>query len=84
MLEDILKKEESALDALDRKSCGVLLAQLYGILGHSGEVSKNTKLAKSSFSKASEEWAKLKAAHGGDEVIEQGLNWTKDRLAKIP
>jgi serine/threonine protein kinase len=82
-LEGVLKKDDAALDVLDRKTCGVLLAQLYGILGHSGEVSKNTKLAKSSFSRASDEWKKLKAAHGSDDIIEQGLTWTTDRLAKI-
>jgi tetratricopeptide (TPR) repeat protein len=82
-LEAVITKDGATLDELDRKFCGVLLAQLYGILGHSGEVTKNSKLAKASFAKASEEWQKLKAAHGGDEVIEQGLTWTKDRLAKL-
>lgn len=75
--------DEAALDVLDRKSCGVLLAQLYGVLGHSGEALKNSKLAKESFSKATAQWEKVKANHGDDEVIEQGLTWTKDRLAKL-
>ena len=76
-------KNEAALDVLDRKVCGVLMAQLYGILGHSGEVAKNSKLAKASFGKATAQWEKVKLQHGGDEVIEAGLNWTKDRLAKL-
>jgi tetratricopeptide (TPR) repeat protein len=82
-LEAILKKDDKTLDALDRKACGVLLAQLYGVLGHTGEVAHDTKLAKSSFTKASDQWEMLKAAHGDDEVIHQGLTWSKDRLAKL-
>jgi tetratricopeptide (TPR) repeat protein len=82
-LEGILKKNDTQLDALDRKACGVLLAQLYGVLGHTGEVAHDAKLAKASFTKASTQWEKLKATHGDDEVIQQGLSWSKDRLAKL-
>jgi eukaryotic-like serine/threonine-protein kinase len=82
-LESLIKKNENSLDELDRKSCGVLVAQLYGILGHSGEISKNSQLAKTSFIKASEQWEALKARHGEDEVISQGLVWTKGRLQKF-
>ncbi len=81
-LEATLKKE-AAMDALDRKDCGVLMAQLYGTLGRSGELSKNNKLAKNSYAKAAEQWEKLKAMHGTDETIQQGLAWTKDRLRKL-
>jgi hypothetical protein len=82
-LEALMAKNDSSLDELDRKSCGVLLAQLYGILGHSGEVAKDSKLAKSSFAKASEHWEALKVRHGHDEIIDAGLNWSKERLGKI-
>ena len=82
-LEALLQRPDVVLDELDRKSCGVLLAQLYGILGHSGEVAKDSKLAKASFAKATSQWEALQAQHGTDEVIEAGLNWTKERLGKI-
>ncbi len=82
-LEALLKKDDAALDAMDRKACGILLAQIYGILGHSGEAMKNSALAKTSFSKASDQWEKLQTQHGEDEVIKQGLAWTKDRLSKL-
>lgn len=82
-LETLLQRNDIALDEMDRKSCGVLLAQLYGILGHSGEVAKDAKLAKASFAKASSQWESLQAKHGTDEVIEAGLNWTKERLDKF-
>ncbi len=76
-------KDEAALDALDRKAGGVLLAQLYVILGRSGDAAKNSKLAKASFDKATAQWEKVKSQHGDDDVIEAGLNWTRDRLAKL-
>jgi hypothetical protein len=82
-LDALLHRNDVVLDELDRKSCGVLLAQLYGILGHSGEVAKDTKLAKSSFAKATSQWEALQAQHGNDETIEAGLNWTKERLGKF-
>jgi tetratricopeptide (TPR) repeat protein len=82
-LEAVLKKDDRTLDPLDRKAVGVLLAQLYGVLGHSGEVAHDAKLAKASFTKASKQWEELKATNGEDEVIQQGLSWSKDRLTKI-
>ncbi|MFZ4765996.1 MAG: protein kinase domain-containing protein, partial [Roseimicrobium sp.] len=82
-LESLLQGHSTSLDELDRKSCGVLLAQLYGILGHSGESAKDAKLAKASFSKANELWVQLKQKHDRDEVIEAGLNWSSERLSKL-
>jgi eukaryotic-like serine/threonine-protein kinase len=82
-LEALLQRNDVVLDELDRKSCGVLLAQLYGILGHSGEVAKDAKLAKSSFAKASSQWEAVQAKHGTDDVIEAGLSWSRERLGKF-
>lgn len=82
-LSGLLKDGGPRLDEMDRKSCGVLLAQLYGILGHSGEVAKDSKLAKAYFTKASEQWSALQTRHGTDETIEAGLTWSKERLGKL-
>jgi serine/threonine protein kinase len=82
-LEGMLGERESALDELDRKTCGVLLAQLYGILGHAGETAKDKVLARSSYGKASAQWQSLEAKHGKDEVIDQGLEWTAARLKSL-
>lgn len=82
-LEALVQNGSAGLDELDRKSCGVLLAQLYGVLGHSGEAAKDSKLAKASFSKASEQWTELKQKHGKDDVIEAGLTWSAERLGKL-
>ena len=82
-LEALLLKDDTSLDVMDRKASGILLAQIYGIIGHSGEAMKNSALAKANFTKASDQWEKLKAQHGEDEIIQQGLAWTKDRLSKL-
>ncbi len=82
-LEAIVQKDDQSLDELDRKSCGVLLAQLYGILGQTGVVAKDTKLAKASFTKASQYWEVLKTRHGGDDIINAGLTWSRERLDSI-
>lgn len=76
-------KNEAALDVLDRKDCGILLAQLYGIQGYAGEVTKNNKLARASFGKAAAQWEKIRSQHGSDDLVNAGISWTKDRLAKL-
>jgi serine/threonine protein kinase len=83
MLENLMKSDEAKMDDLDKRACGIQLAQSYGVQGHLAEISRDTKLAKSSFSQASVLWEKLKSVHGEDEVIDQGISWTKDRLAKM-
>jgi hypothetical protein len=82
-LDAMITANDRTLDELDRKSFGVGLAKLYGVLGHIGETAHDTKLARSSFSKASELWEKLKATCGQDATIEQGLSFSKTRLAKL-
>ena len=82
-LENLMQSNGATLDELDRKSCGVLLAQLYGLLGQTSEAVRDSKLAKTSFATANVQWEKLKATYGDDEIIQQGLIWTKNRLAKL-
>ena len=82
-MEAMMAANDRTLDDLDRKAYGVRLATLYGVLGHIGEVSHDNKLARTSFSKASEIWEKLKVTCGEDAVILQGLNFSKNRLAKL-
>lgn len=83
MLEELIKARETTLDELDRKACGVLLAQVYGVLGYTSEIARDSKLAKSSFTQASAQWEKLKATYGEDGVISQGISWSNDRLKKF-
>ena len=82
-LEELIKTSEAALDELDRRACGVLLAQVYGVLGYTSEIARDSKLAKSSFTQASAQWEKLKETYGEDGVISQGISWSKDRLKKF-
>ncbi len=83
MMEELVKQDDARMDDLDRRACGIQLAQGYGVIGHLAEISHDTKMAKASFGQAAALWSKLKEAHGNDEVIEQGISWTSDRLAKI-
>jgi len=82
-VETLMQKDGSALDEMDRKSCGVLLAQLYTVLGHNGETAKDNALAKASFAKAAEQWQSLKARHADDRIISQGLASAQGRLKKF-
>lgn len=82
-LQNLMQGNSTTLDELDRKSCGVLLAQLYGLLGQTSETVHDNKLAKTSFSKAYEQWQTLMAVHDDDEIIKDGLKWTKNRLEKL-
>ena len=83
ILEDVINSDDAVMDKLERKSCGVLLAQLYGVLGYTSDIAKETKLAKTSFAQAAEQWQKLKDTFGSDDVIAQGISWSEDRLKKF-
>lgn len=82
-LEKLLEDHPVARATPEHKRWEIELARLYGVLGHSSESANEKALAKSSFTNAAERWEKLAAANAGDETIQQGLNWTKNRLAKL-
>ena len=56
---------------------------MYGILGHTSQALAKRADAKVAFSNAAQRWEKLAALTPGDEEIQQGLTWAKDRLAKL-
>jgi len=78
-----VQSKAGELDELGRKSCGVLLAQLYGVLGSSAEAARDSALARKSFAQAAAQWTTLKEKHADDKVITQGLAWTQGRLKKF-
>ena len=82
-LEALVGTETPAKLTPERKAWEVELAQLYGILGHSSETANQKDLAKTSFTSATARGEKLAAANAGDETIQQGLTWSKNRLAKL-
>lgn len=82
-LEKLLAASPEAKLTPERKTWEMQLAQLYCVLGHSSESANQKELARTSFTTAARHWEKLAAANAGDEAIQQGLNWTKNRLQKL-
>jgi tetratricopeptide (TPR) repeat protein len=82
-MEALLAKDPQAAMSPERRQWEVQLAQMYGVLGHTSQsVGKKTE-AKDAFTKASVRWERLAAIMPGDEAIQQGQTWTKERLAKL-
>lgn len=82
-LESLLAKRQGAKLTPERLNWEIQLAQMYGVLGHTSQSAKNSDLAKSSFASATAKWEQLAAAVPEDEVVKQGLLWSKDRLQKL-
>lgn len=82
-LEALVAKTPNAKLTPQRLTWEIQLAQMYGVLGHTSQTVKNTALAKSSFTSATAKWEMLAAAVPEDEVVKQGLLWSKDRLQKL-
>jgi hypothetical protein len=82
-MEELLAKDQQTVASPERRQWEIQLAQMYGVLGHTSQsLSKKTE-AKEAFSKAALRWEKLSAVSPGEEVIQQGLSWAKDRLSKL-
>lgn len=82
-MEELLAREPEARMTAERKEQETQLAQMYGVLGHTQQSLKKSAEAKAAFGLAVQRWEKLAALVPGDDVILQGLNWAKDRLAKL-
>lgn len=67
----------------ERRTTEIQLAQMYGVLGHTHQSLKQTAEARAAFTTALERWQKLAALVPGDETIQQGQTWTRERLAKL-
>ncbi len=82
-LEALLAKHKGGKLTPQRLSWEIQLAQMYGVLGHTSQSAKQDDLAKTSFASATAKWQELASAVPEDEVVKQGLLWSKDRLAKL-
>lgn len=82
-LEALLSKEPDARLTPERKSQEIQLAQMYGVLGHTNQSLSKKDDARNAFSFAVKRWEKLAALVPGDDSIQQGLTWAKDRLTKL-
>ena len=69
--------------APQEKEWRVGLAHLYGVLGQAAQAANQDTEAKEAFAAASVQWEKLAAITQDDPVIQQGMAWIKDRLAKL-
>ncbi len=82
-METLLAKDPQAAMTPERKQWQIELAKMYGVLGHTCQAMTKKADAKTAFTQAAQLWEKLAAVTPGDEVIQQGITWTKDRLAKL-
>ena len=82
-MEGLLGKDPQAAMSPERRQWEVQLAQMYGVLGHTSQAAGKKTEAKAAFTQASQHWERLAALMPGDEVIQQGQSWTKERLAKL-
>lgn len=82
-MEELLTKEGDVSLTPERKAHEIQLAQMYGVLGHTSENLKKRDEARNAFGFAVKRWEKLAAMVPGDDTIQQGLTWAKDRLAKL-
>lgn len=82
-MEALLAKDQQAATSPERRQWEIQLAQMYGVLGHTSQSLSRKAEAKDAFTKAAQKWEQLSAISPGDEVIQQGLNWSKDRLSKL-
>jgi tetratricopeptide (TPR) repeat protein len=83
-LEALIKEQpETARLTPERRMWASQLAQLYGSLGHTSEKAGKKDDARAAFSNAVAIWEKLSAAIADDEAIQNGLTWSKGRLAKL-
>jgi tetratricopeptide (TPR) repeat protein len=82
-MDALLAKDPQAAMSPERRQWEIQLAQMSGVLGHTNQSAGKKTEAKDAFIKASQLWDKLAAIMPGDEVIQQGQTWSKERLAKL-
>lgn len=82
-MEELLARDSAARLTPERKEQEIQLAHMQGVLGHTLQSLKKPAEAKTAFTSAVTRWEKLSALIPGDEVIQQGHAWAKDRLAKL-
>jgi tetratricopeptide (TPR) repeat protein len=80
---ELLAGEDGAHLTHERRAAEIQLAQMYGVLGHTRQSLKQTTEARAAFTTALERWQNLAALVPGDETLQQGLAWTRERLAKL-
>ena len=81
-LEKLLAALPEAMTA-ERKEWEIQLALAYGIHGQLSEGAKQKETARKSFATAEKLWTRLAEVDANNEVIKRGIDWTRNRLAKL-
>jgi tetratricopeptide (TPR) repeat protein len=82
-MEALLAKDPKAAMSPERRQWEIQLAQMYGVLGHTSQSLGKKTEAREAFVKGGKHWERLAGIMPGDEVVQQGQSWTKERLAKL-
>lgn len=82
-MEALLAKDPKAAMSPERRQWEIQMAQMYGVLGHTSQSLGKKPEAREAFVKASGHWERLAGIMPGDEVVQQGQSWTRERLAKL-
>lgn len=82
-MQALLAREPDAPMGPERRQWEVQLAQVLGVLGHTSQSLGKKAEARAAFEEASQRWQRLAGLIPGDEVIQQGQQWTRERLAKL-
>ncbi|GEP41536.1 protein kinase domain-containing protein [Brevifollis gellanilyticus] len=82
-MEALLGKDPQAAMSPERRQWEMQLAQMCGVLGHTSQSAGKKADAKAAFQRSAQIWDKLAAIMPGDEAIQQGQTYTKERLAKL-
>ncbi len=82
-LEGILQRTTQSRIAAERKDWEIQLAVAYGINGQTLESAKKSGDAKTSFTFAEKQWSRLSQLDKSSGLIQQGLDWARNRLQKL-
>jgi serine/threonine protein kinase len=82
-MQALLARDPDAPMGPERRQWEVQHAQLLGVLGHTSQSLGKKAEARAAFEQASQCWKRLAGIMPGDEVIQQGQQWTQERLAKL-
>lgn len=83
IMEAVLQKHGGGTMAAERKEWEIQLGVLYGILAQMQESQKQSAEAKATLLLAEKQWAKLAEVDKTTPAIQQGLEWTRNRLQKL-
>ena len=81
-LEDLIKTLPEAMTA-ERREWETEAALAYGIHGQLCDSAKQRENARKSFATAEKRWARLAEVEPNNEIVKRGLDWTRNRLAKL-